>query len=260
MIEPRLYAVTASGPQRLPTPAGASNLLDLYHDVALGVYSVLRTFQHNKFLHLDDHLARTIASMRLLGWQETLDLPALRYTLHQVCSEYPADETRVRIDFLAAPAQHLGSDSRLLVGLIPFTPLPQSYYTEGVAVGFTPGLARPNPRAKTADFAVVRQRLAPSDSWYETLLVNEQGQILEGVSSNFYAVRAGTLFTAGAGVLEGITRHILLTLAQQALIPICLKPVSIDDIPHLDEAALSSSTRGLLPIVVIDDHVVGDGA
>jgi branched-chain amino acid aminotransferase len=259
MTEPRLYAVTATGPQRLPTPVGTNTLLELYQEVTLGVYSVLRTFQHNKFLHLDDHLARTIASMRLLGWHETLDIPALRNTLHQVCSDYPANETRVRIDFLAEPALRLGSNSRLLVGLIPFTPLPQSYYQEGVAVGFAAGLARPNPQAKTADFAVVRQQLAPSPAWFETLLVNEQGQILEGTSSNFYAVRSNMLFTADAGVLEGITRAILLALARQAQIPLCLEPVSVEDVPHLDEAALSSSTRGLLPIVAIDGQVVGDG-
>ena len=68
MSDLQLFALTVTGPVRLACPEGATDFPALYHDVALGVYAVLRTFAHNQFLHLDAHLARTVQSMRLLQW------------------------------------------------------------------------------------------------------------------------------------------------------------------------------------------------
>jgi branched-chain amino acid aminotransferase len=260
MTDLRLYAITAAGPHRLPTPLEAADFLDLYTGLTLGVYTVLRTFAHNKFLHLEDHLARTQQSMALLGWQATLDLPTLRQALHTLCTAYPHDEMRVRIDVLAAPAHTLGTESRLLIALMPFTPLPVHFYQAGVALGFAQHLARTDPLVKRADFAATRRRAQPVDATvFETLMLDGTGHILEGVSSNFYGFRQGILYTAGTGVLEGITRRIILRLAQEAGIEVRLESVHADEVAHLDEAAISSSSRGLLPVVAINGQPIGDG-
>jgi branched-chain amino acid aminotransferase len=260
MTELHLYAITPAGPQPLPTPPGATEFLDLYEGLTLGVYTVLRTFAHNKFLHLADHLARTQQSMDLLGWQETLDLQAIRQALHTLCTAAPHPETRVRIDVLPAPAYALGTESRLLIALMPFTPLPAHCYQNGVAVGFAQGLVRANPRIKQADFAAARKRAQPANSsFFERLMLNQAGQILEGVSSNFYGFRRGMLYTADEGVLEGITRRIILTLAREAGIEICLEAIHADEVAQLDEAAISSSSRGILPVVAIDHQPIGNG-
>jgi branched-chain amino acid aminotransferase len=259
MSDLQFYAVTAAGPLPLPTPAGATDFLDLYQGLTLGVYSVLRTFAHNKFLHLADHLARTAQSMRLLGWQEPLAEAALRRALHTVCTAAPYPETRVRIDVLAQPAHALGVETRLLIALMPFTPPPATLYSQGVAVGFAQGLARANSLVKLADFATARQRTVTGVPAYEALLLDPAGRILEGVSSNFYSFRRGALYTAGAEVLEGVTRRIILQLAATAGIPVHFEPVSADQVGLLDEAAISSSSRGLVPVVAIEGQPISDG-
>jgi len=259
MTQLQLFAVTARGPQPLPTPDDAVDFTTLYDDVDLGVYTTLRTFDHNKFLHLDRHLARTVASMRGLGWQYELDEIVLRRALHRVCTAYPAPEMRVRIDVLPAPARPLGSESRVLLAVMPFTPPPPELYERGVTLNVAPGLARAQPAIKTADFLAARRALKAAPNVYEYLMVDGAGRILEGASSNFYGVRAGTIFTAGEGVLAGITRKILLELAETLAIPVRLKPVTVDEIATLDEAAISSSSRGLLPAVQIAGQVIGAG-
>jgi branched-chain amino acid aminotransferase len=260
MSDLRLYALTSAGPQRLAIPASACDFSDLYTGLSLGAYTVLRTFDHNKFLWLDQHLERTRQSMRLLGWTDQFDEANLRRTLHCVCTAFPAPEMRVRIDILAQPAHALGVDSRLLLALASFHPLPKAYYTEGVAVGLVEGMARPNPLAKTANFVAARKALAAgAPGNYEWLMVNSQREILEGVSSNFYAFKDGVLYTAGSGVLEGITRHIILHLAAQLGIEVRLDPIRVDDVSQLSEAAISSSSRGLLPVVNIDGRIIGTG-
>jgi branched-chain amino acid aminotransferase len=226
--------------------------------LALGVYSVIRTYQHNKFLRLDHHLARTVNSMRLLGWDYQLDESRLRQAIHTLCTAYPAPEMRVRIDVLAEPARSLGTESQELLALMPFTPLPSAYYTQGVAVDFATDLHRTNPLIKTADFAEARKRRGQHSVAYELLLV-ENGKILEGTSSNFYGMRNGVLYTAGQGVLEGITRSIILDLARQLPMPVQLDAIGVDEVEQLAEAAISSSSRGLLPVVQIGETIIGRG-
>ena len=90
-------------------------------------------------------------------------------------------------------------------------------------------------------------------------MLDSAGRILEGTGTNFWAVREGVVYTAGEGVLEGITREILLQLVAELDIPLRLEAVSSADIATLDEAALSGSSRALLPVVSIAGQTVGDG-
>lgn len=261
----QFFAVTQSGPQRLPVAADAIELADLVHGLALGVYSAMRTFEHAKFLDLADHLARTVRSMQLLGWQYELDELNLRQVLQQICINAPWPETRVRIDILAEPARTLGTDGRVLIGLMPFQPPPETLYATGVTLGLAEGITRTQPLVKTAAFAEVRKGYtdatpnADRREVYERIMINVQGQMLEGFSSNFYGVHKGVIHTAGTGVLEGITRKIILDLVRQLDIPLSLEAIHVVEIPELTEAAISSSSRGLLPVVNIAGQTIGTG-
>ena len=255
----QLFAVEDDAIRPLPVADSVTDFNQLYDGLQLGVYSALRTFEHNKFLYLEQHIQRTRASMALLGWADSLDEARLRYALHKVCSQYPLPEARVRFDYLAAPPCHLGPTSRLLIGLMPFTPPPAAFYTHGVRVGFALDLTRKNPLAKTAAFAQERRKYKVGGEIYEYLLLDAQNYILEGTGTNFYGVRDGVLRTAASGVLVGITRKIILELAAEQQIPVDLSPVHLDEVPFLEEAAISGSSRGLLPVVQIGDQVVGNG-
>ncbi len=256
----QLFAVTPDGPQPLRPPDAVAGIHDLPSGLSFGVYTAFRTFAHNRFLELQAHLDRLQQSMALLGWADTLDQRRLRQALHAVCSAYPGDDARVRVDVLAAPATLLGSASRELITLAPFTPLPARAYREGVRVAVAPQLSRPDPLVKDAAFVRARRETLPNlPQLHEYLLCDDAGRLLEGSSSNFYGVAGGVLWTAGAGVLEGITRRIVLRLAARLSIPVRLEAPLRAAVSTLDEAFLSSSSRGVLPVVQIDGESVGDG-
>jgi branched-subunit amino acid aminotransferase/4-amino-4-deoxychorismate lyase len=113
--------------------------------------------------------------------------------------------------------------------------------------------------------AFAQQRLAVQQSSafqspiYEHLLLNQEGYILEGTGSNFYGIREGVVWTAVEGVLEGITRRIILQLLPPLGIPMRAEAVHRKDAGRLDEAALSSSSRALFPVVEIAGQQIGDG-
>lgn len=258
----RLFAVEPAGPRRLEIPEGAAQLTDLYVGLALGVYTALRTFDHDKFLYLDQHLDRTERSMALLGWTYDWDRDRLCRAIDTVCRAAPPGEMRVRIDVLAEPATALGTTSRELIALQAFTPPPPELYETGVVVGLANNLSRVSPLIKTAEFAARRPTTTMQGGGvapYEYLLLSDDGRILEGTGTNFWAVRDGVIYTAGSGVLEGITRKILLELAGAQGLPVRLEAVRLDDVGLLDEAALSGSSRALLPVVAIDGQMVGNG-
>ncbi|MCP4419271.1 MAG: hypothetical protein GY805_21870 [Chloroflexi bacterium] len=254
-----LYAVESNGIRPLPVANHVTGFNHLYDNLELGVYSALRTFDHNKFLYLEDHIQRTSRSAKLMGWMDDLDEGRLRQALHEVCTQYPMPEARVRFDLLATAPHHLHTNSRLLIALMPFSSPPPSFYQKGVCVDFAHDLVRTQPLAKTADFAQTRQKYQAGGKVYEYLLLDEQNHILEGTGTNFYGVRDGVLHTAVTGILAGITRKIILNLAQALHIPVNLSPIHMDEIPLLTEAALSSSSRALLPVVQIGEQVVGNG-
>ena len=254
------YAVTNTDIVGLPVPGQPSGFADLFRDLPLGVYSALRTYEHNKFLDLEAHLVRTQRSMDVLGWDYELDTTRLRQALHEVVTAFPAEEARVRFDVLAQPIREAGVESRIVIALMPFTPVPRAFYEQGVAVDYAPDLLRQRPEAKTADFAQERDQYNPGrdQQAYEYLIVDE-GNILEGTMTNFWAVRDGVVRTAGSGILGGVTRKIILSLLPGLGLPVRLVAVQQDEVPFLDEAALSGSSRAFLPVTRIAGQVVGDG-
>ena len=255
----QLFLVGEAEIRPLPVPETAKTFTEMLAGYPLGVYSVLRTFAHNKFLYLEAHLARLRRSISLSGWAYRLDEAVLLRALHQVCTTYPLPEARVRLDVLARPVQAGALSSRLLVGLMPFAPPPAAYYREGVRVDVAAGLRREKPQIKTAAFAQRRRQYQKNSDVYEYLMLDDDGRILEGVSSNFYAARDGVLRTAGSGILAGITRQIILNLADELEIPVRLQAVHLDEIAHLQEAMISSSSRAVLPVIQIGEQKVGCG-
>jgi branched-subunit amino acid aminotransferase/4-amino-4-deoxychorismate lyase len=159
------------------------------------------------------------------------------------------------------PAAELdGVGARIWIAACALDPVPQRFLDEGVGVQWTRELARELPLVKTTGF--VRRRhpypLARQDA-YEHVMLDAQGRALEGTSSNFYAVRGDSLITAGSGVLEGITRAIVLELAARRGMSIDLAAPPSAEAGAWSEAFLTSSTRGVVPIVTCGGVRIGDG-
>lgn len=217
---------------------------------------------------------------RVLGLQAHLDrlyIPAKNLGLKPSAGE---DELRRRIAELAR--RNLPNESRLrviltkdtgdvFIGIQPFIPPPQEIYEKGVRV-VTANLSRHDPRIKGTDFIAesAEQRKRVGGDVYEVLLT-KNGRILEGMTSNFYVIKYVIardtesvprndikLITARHGVLLGVTRRAVLRLARGEGMSIEYRAPRLDE--DFDEAFLTSSSRGIVPIVQIDGTPVGQGS
>ncbi len=256
----QLWAVMPNDVCRCDIPPQATAVHELYDGLPLGVYSALRTVRHVEFVALEAHFDRTDRCMGLLGWPERLDRARLRRALHELVQAAPAEDSTVRIDVLERPIPCAGTESRTLIGLAPFSAVPERCVREGVHVGLTHTLERPRPLIKTAQFVIERRPypLGRQDA-FEHVIVDRAGCLREGTSSNFYGVSHGVIRTAGDGVLEGVTRAIVYGLARSLEIEVDRRAIHVDELAGLDEACLTSSTRGVVPIVNVGGVRIGDG-
>jgi branched-chain amino acid aminotransferase len=92
----------------------------------------------------------------------------------------------------------------------------------------------------------------------ESIYVDRNGNLLEGTTTNFYAFIDDKLVTPAAGMLPGITRKVILELAETEF-EVEMRDIKKDEIRLMDEAFLSASNKEIVPVTEIDCITIGDG-
>lgn len=94
----------------------------------------------------------------------------------------------------------------------------------------------------------------------EAILLRD-GLVLEGASSNVFAVVDGVLHTAPKSrhILAGITRDLIVELAQQHGLHLREEAVTLDQLYAASEVWISSSTREMVPVAILDGRPLGSG-
>ncbi len=255
-VKPSVMILYVTGRSVGEAPFDAHSMRDvLDQEPCEGVYTVGRTYHSTQVIQWDRHFARLQDSAKELGWGCSFEPSVVRQTLRKMILSASWGDSRFRL-FVAQAAP-----SALRVAIEPFSPLVEErFYHSGVRCVTLPGLFREHPSSKQASWTASREIAVYSlDPEIHTgLLVDENGQLLEGLDCNFYAVRDKRLWTAEQGVLVGLTLRILWEIAP-SILPVVREPVSVEDIPFLEEAFLTSSSRGVLPVSAINGIPIGDG-
>ena len=229
-----------------------------FDDVSVGLpagaYVTFRTYGGNNAFHLKAHIDRLLCTMRvaIISYSQITDF--IRRSLSQFLRQPSCQDRRIRmiIPFTDWNELYILEENLMI-------PEPQDY--ENGVIVVTGQYERSEPDRKQTSFISesleLRKRI--NSLINEVLLVDRNGRLLEGLSCNVFFVKDGTIFTAGAGVLEGVTRKIVLEVCNQFTIPIEFTAVRVIDISSCDEAFLSSTSRGVLPVVRINEQVIGKG-
>ena len=93
----------------------------------------------------------------------------------------------------------------------------------------------------------------------EALLIDD-GVVREGASASFFIVKAGKIVThpLDEHILPGVVRDRVIGLALAAKIRVDERPIRETELFHLDEAFITSTTMGVMPVSEIDDRVIGN--
>ncbi len=144
---------------------------------------------------------------------------------------------------------------------------PDRWYQEGLKVTLAQVKRNhpqsTNPEAKTGNYinSVLAAKEAQQGQSDDAIMLNIYGEVTEGTTNNVWIVKNNTVLTPSlkSGILKGITRSKVLEICQEHKISYKETKLSKDDLLNCDEAFITSSTKGLVPIHSIDGKVISEG-
>jgi branched-chain amino acid aminotransferase len=245
----------------------------LYGD---GVYETIRSYGSRIFMR-DQHLARLRRSADGIG----LAIPIPEHSWPDLLHESMArnnignaqHDAYLRIT-ISRGAGDIGLDPALcrtptvVIMAKPLRPPSAEHYRIGVKL--IVAQTRRNlpsalpPHIKTTNFLnnILAKREAIAAGAFDSILLNWESHLAECTVSNLFFVQAGRLHTPAlaCGLLDGITRNIVLSLAQEAQIPIHEGYYGVETLYKADECFLTNTSMEMMPVTMVDGHQIGSGS
>lgn len=220
---------------------------------------------HGQAFALTRHLVRLNRSLEVLALppiDEGLVRTAVAETL-AAAGELPLGRLRITVTGGPGPlGSHRGEGSpTLVVAVSPASPWPDRIVA--VTVPWTRNESSAVAGAKTTSYAenVVALRAAHQHGAHEALLANTRGVLCEGTGSNVLVAIGGRLLTPplSSGCLAGITRELLLEWGREEGLPVAEEDLPLQALATADEVLLTSSTRDVQPVAVLDGRELAGG-
>lgn len=226
-----------------------------------GVFDFLRTYGGRPF-HLDAHIRRLQNSAQLIQLSCPWSRAELSEIVHETMRRNDYTESNIRLLITGGDSDDSitpGSSPRLLVMVTPVKKFPSQWYKDGVQI-ITSDISRYIPGAKSIDYirAIIALNSARAAGAIESVYVDGNGQVLEGTTSNLFAVSEGQLITPSVDILPGVTRDVILELTAAEFKPE-LRLIQKKDILAADELFLTSSNKEVLPVTRVDGVTIESG-
>lgn len=240
----------------------------LYGD---GIYETFRSYDGVIF-RLDQHLWRLSQSARLIHLRLPYSIPKLRARLYQTLEANRLSEATMRMT-ISRGVGELGLDPDLcarpttVITTRVFSGYPKALYHRGLVAAVVTirrlGSDALDPRIKSTNFlnnilAKIEAKRAGAD---EGLMLNHEGYLTEGTISNLFLIKKGRLYTPSprVGLLEGITRQVVLELAGTMGIPTEESFLAPADLYKADECFLTNTSMEIMPVRKVGKVPIGHG-
>jgi branched-chain amino acid aminotransferase group I len=228
-----------------------------------GLFETMRAYEGNIFL-LDRHIARLKKSAENIGINLTgIDLEkACRDTL----AANGLRSARVRLtvshgDSDKSPWLEAENRPTVVITARDYRPYSPQVYGRGFRAGIS-SYRRSRYSSlsgiKSTNYLinVIARREATLDGLDESILLNEDGYITEGSTSNVFFIESSGLVTPPleSGILPGITRALVMEIAGTLGISVAEDNISPADLHCFSEAFLTSSMMEIMPLVGVKER------
>lgn len=232
-----------------------------------GVYEVIPAYSGRVF-RLEQHLKRLRNSLDAIRMGMPLSAAQWRTLLEELLRRNPGEDQSIYLQVtrgVMAKRDH-GFDASLVpsvfVMVSPIAAPDPSVAREGIKAISLNDIRWQNCHIKAITLlpnVLLRQQAIDAGA-VEAILIKD-GNATEGAASNLFIVKRGMLITPAKGprLLPGITRDLILEQAAAHAIPYREADISTEDLINADEIWLTSSTKEILPVTVLDSTPVGDG-
>lgn len=246
----------------VPASEAAISPLDIGLLRGYAIFDLLRTIGGRPFL-LAEHLERLRASAAQLG----LTVPVTDVEIEAAIDELLALNTHEEATVRMVLTGGVSSDGMcpnpdaptFLILTHDLHEPPASLYAEGGKLRLVEH-CRELPSAKTTNYlTMLVNRPQALECGAMDLLYHDGEYVSEAATASVYFVRGNTILAPAEDVLHGTIGSLVLDLARDTY-EVVATEVSLEDARTADEIFLTSTTRGVVPIVMLDDAPVGDGA
>lgn len=225
--------------------------------------------QNGQIQFLEQHLDRLELAARLLHFP--CNRPGLRSALLETAGRFDAPLARLRLTLSRGPMTGLALPSpdsgHFFISASPYQEPDTDERQQGAVCVFAPN-RRVNPlshlpQLKRGNYAdcLYAADFARRKGAREALFQTDDGQVLEGATSNLFMVKNATLVTpAGELVLAGIIRRQVLIATKDLGLSFEERQISAEELFNADEAFLTNSLIGVLPIARIENRSIKRGS
>ena len=235
------------------------------------LFETMRAYS-GTIVHLDLHLDR----LELGAQNIFLTIPLSRQKLEAILYEtlkrnnYPDAVIRLTLtrgEGILGKLWQPDTSPTLSIHVRPYTHPPGEWYSKGIPVSLIPNsaskLGNLKVRIKSANYLnhILARKQAEELNSVDGIMINEQGAICDGTSSNVFLIKEGILSTPeiNSYVLAGVTRQVVLRLADKMGIPCEERTLSTDEILQCDELFLTNTGWEILPVSHVDEQTIGSG-
>lgn len=233
-----------------------------------GLYEVVRVYNGQLYM-LDEHLDRLWSGAEKIRLTLPFTRKALATNLQKLVALEDIKEAKLYFQItrgVDAPRNHALPDPKKVKGVLTANvssyERPVKKMTEGIRVAIVPDTRWLHCDIKS--LSLLGNVLALDDArrqGYDDAVLLRDNLVTEASAANFWVVKDGTVYTHPDGplILPGITKMKILTLAKALGIPVKEEAVTKEALLEADECFVSGSLTELVPVVAINETVVGSG-
>ncbi|MGB0749402.1 MAG: D-amino-acid transaminase [Magnetospiraceae bacterium] len=256
--------------QYLPHDRAGVHIEDRGYQFADGVYEVIAV-QQGKLIDLAAHLDRLNRSLSALRlpWP-TQSRAVLEIILRRVIRLNRVKNGIVYLQVTRGSAPRNHAFPKLTIPSLVVTSRSTKPFSLDTVINGVKAITLPDERWKRCDIKsvsllpnILGKQLAVEQGAYEAILVDVDGRVTEGTSSNAWIVtEAGTLVTRNLSqaILAGITRHAVLEVARAHGVPVEERVFELSEMQKAREVFVTSTTSFVKPVVQLDNALIGEGA
>jgi|TARA_R100000005_G_scaffold95553_2_gene77454 D-alanine transaminase len=253
----------------VPHQDAAVHIEDRGYQFADGVYEVV-TIVGGRMIDMEGHLDRLWRSLGELHMAAPMKREPLKMVMREVIRQNGITNGIIYLQVSrgVAPRDHPFPKNTppSLVMTAKRLSMEKAAKTaeQGVAVVTVPDIrwARRDIKSVSLLPNVLAKQAAKEQGAYEAFQVDEEGMVTEGSSTNAWIVTAaGNIVTRSTGnsILAGITRASLMRELKAEGISFEERNFSVDELLNAREVFLTSSTSYVLPVVKVNEKVIGNG-
>ena len=254
----------------IPRPQAKLSPFDHGFLYGYGVFETMRAYQGSIF-RLNHHLDRLQQATQSLNIALQTDSSELEKACYKLLMANSLKNARLRLtisagegDITPNPATCKGNT--IFIAAQALIPSPPETYERGytaVVSSRRRNSRSPLSRLKSTCYldnilAKLEAKAAGAD---EAVLLNEQGFLVEGSTTNIFLVSCQMLITPSieSGALPGITRQVVLELAQSMGVTVVVKQVELGELITAREAFLTNSILEIMPLTRLNNKPIGSG-